>query len=235
MYTVDIITQSGLHPEDLPSTSKSAGPLHFWTRPLPPQNLSLSHITSTSARITWDYHPQSPPDGFVVNITRGQSTRSRFLPDGTLGMYIFRDLVPRQHYRLALTALRKTQQDNIQSVPQHLAFTTLPVVKSQSRGDSPQRGQNNQLGQKVTQVQDGGTDEHAEIWQPSMSRIYRYTELIDGRGKITARFGKLPHKTIKHRTKPDPPIKFEKLEETTNKISLALEIPEESIKSQPGG
>uniref|UniRef100_A0A9J7ZNY4 Sushi, nidogen and EGF-like domains 1 n=1 Tax=Cyprinus carpio carpio TaxID=630221 RepID=A0A9J7ZNY4_CYPCA len=131
MYTIDVVTQSGLRPEDLPSTSKSAGPLHFWTRPLPPQNLSLSHITTTSARVTWDHHPRSLPDGFVVNITQGLSTRSRYLPDGSLGTYTLRDLIPGQHYRLALTAVCKMGQDNFQSVPQHLAFTTCesPIFK----------------------------------------------------------------------------------------------------------
>lgn len=33
---------------------------------------------------------------------------------------------------------------------------------------------------------------------------------------------------------PEPPIKLEKMEETTNKISLALEIPEEATKSKSG-
>lgn len=33
---------------------------------------------------------------------------------------------------------------------------------------------------------------------------------------------------------PDPPIKLEKMEETTNKISLALEIQEDSVKMKPG-
>lgn len=34
---------------------------------------------------------------------------------------------------------------------------------------------------------------------------------------------------------PDPPIVLEKLEETTNKISLALEIEEKGSRTQPGG
>lgn len=33
---------------------------------------------------------------------------------------------------------------------------------------------------------------------------------------------------------PDPPIKLEKMEETTNKISLALEIQEDSLRTKPG-
>lgn len=60
----------------------------------------------------------------MVNITRGMNTRSRYLPEGSLGTYTIRDLIPGQHYRLALTAVCKTGQDSIHSVPQHLAFTT---------------------------------------------------------------------------------------------------------------
>uniref|UniRef100_A0A8B9KIB6 Sushi, nidogen and EGF-like domains 1 n=1 Tax=Astyanax mexicanus TaxID=7994 RepID=A0A8B9KIB6_ASTMX len=164
MYTVDVLTQSGVHPEDLPSTSHSAGPLLFWTKPLPPQNLSLSYVSTTSARVTWDRHPRSVPDGFVVNVTRGLSTRSRYLPDGALGTYTLRDLSPGQHYRLALTAIRNTGQEQIHSVAQHLAFTT--------RESHVERG---------------------------------YTELIDGRGRITAKFTNLPRKAIRHRTSQSHP------------------------------
>lgn len=31
MYTVDVVTQSGIRPDEFPSTSHSAGPLQFWT------------------------------------------------------------------------------------------------------------------------------------------------------------------------------------------------------------
>lgn len=31
MYTVDVLTQSGIRPDEFPSTSHSAGPLRFWT------------------------------------------------------------------------------------------------------------------------------------------------------------------------------------------------------------
>ncbi|KAF6724218.1 Sushi, nidogen and EGF-like domain-containing protein 1 [Oryzias melastigma] len=62
---------------------------------------------------------------------------------------------------------------------------------------------------------------------------FRFTELADRRGKITAKFTHLPRKTLRHRTKPDPPIRLEKMEETTNRISLALEIQEESLRTKP--
>uniref|UniRef100_A0AAR2LD50 Sushi, nidogen and EGF-like domains 1 n=1 Tax=Pygocentrus nattereri TaxID=42514 RepID=A0AAR2LD50_PYGNA len=177
MYTVDVLTQSGVRPEELPSTSHSAGPLRFWTRPLPPQNLSLSHVTTTSAQFTWDRHPRSIPDGFVVNITRGLITRSRYLPDGGLGTYTLRDLSPGQHYRLALTAVKNTGQEQVHSVAQYLAFTTR---ESQKKANCSHR----------LLLLSGE--------MASVMAFLRYTELIDGRGRITAKFTNLPRKTIRH-------------------------------------
>ncbi|KAI4888995.1 hypothetical protein NFI96_019092, partial [Prochilodus magdalenae] len=229
MYTADVLTQSGVRPEDLPSTSHSAGPLRFWTRPLPPQNLSLFHVTTTSARVTWDRHPRSILDGFVVNVTRGLNTRSRYLPDGGLGVYTLRDLSPGQHYRLALTAVRNTGEEQIHSVAQHLAFTTLPLDE-QKKAERAQGGRDTPSGRSVSRpkIQDLSTDKDRELSE----ELPRYTELIDGRGRITAKFTNLPRKTIRHRTKPEPPIKLERMEETTNKISLALEIPEEVTRKK---
>ncbi|XP_060723740.1 sushi, nidogen and EGF-like domain-containing protein 1 isoform X1 [Tachysurus vachellii] len=227
MYTADVLTQSGLRSEDLPSTSHSSGPLHFWTKPLPPQNLSLSHVSSSTARVTWDRHPRSISDGFVVNVTRGLTTRSRYLPDGTLSMYTIRELSPGQHYRLALIAVRNTGHEQIHSEAQHLAFTTLPLEEPQGKPERAQGGRETSSRRSLTRTKlqhqtSDKTREHSEE-QP------RYTELIDGRGRITAKFTNSQRKVIRHRTKPEP-IKLERMEETTNKISLALEIPEEVTK-----
>lgn len=100
----------------------------FPSGPLPPQNLSLSHVTTNSAMITWSRHPRNVPDGFVVNVTRGLNTRSRFLPGGKLGSYNLRELTPGQHYYVALTSVKNTGQEQIHSIPQHLAFTTCKSV-----------------------------------------------------------------------------------------------------------
>ncbi len=51
---------------------------------------------------------------------------------------------------------------------------------------------------------------------------------ILGRGLLHKQFESI------FQTEPEPPIKLEKMEETTNKISLALEIPEEATKSKSG-
>ncbi|KAM9385652.1 sushi, nidogen and EGF-like domain-containing protein 1 [Pholidichthys leucotaenia] len=218
MYSVDVLTQSGIRPDEFPSTSHSAGPLQFWTRPLPPQNLSLSHVTQNSALITWSRHPRHVSDGYVVNVSRGLNTRSRFLPNWRIGSYTLRELTPGQHYYVALTSVKNTGQDQIHSEPQHLAFTTLPMqVRSKGRERPAGRRQGT-----LTQPPDlGGTTD-----MENSEEHNRYTELQDRRGKIMAEFTHLPRMTIQHRAKPEPPIKLERMEETTNKISLALEIQE---------
>ncbi|XP_070401978.1 sushi, nidogen and EGF-like domain-containing protein 1 isoform X2 [Nothobranchius furzeri] len=231
MYTVDVLTQSGLRPDEFPSTSHSAGPLHFWTRPHPPQNLSLSTVTSNSALITWSRQLRSIPDGFVINVTRGLNTRSRFLPNGKLGSYLLRELTPGHHYHVAVMAVKNAGQEQIHSEPRHVAFTTLPMQIRPGRKERPTvAGQGSQSGRVLqsSYTQDlGGTIETETSYES-----LRYTELVDRRGKITAKFTHLPRKAIRHRTKPDPPIRLEKLEETTNKISLALEMEEKGSKSQ---
>lgn len=96
----------------------------FPSGPLPPQNLSMMHLTTNSALITWNHHPSQIPDGFVVNVTRGLNTRSRLLPNGKLGSYTVRELMPGQHYRVSLTSVKNTGQEQIHSTIQHLAFIT---------------------------------------------------------------------------------------------------------------
>ncbi|KAJ7993401.1 hypothetical protein DPEC_G00272060 [Dallia pectoralis] len=225
MYTLDVLTQSGIRSDELPSTSYSAGPLNVWTRPLPPQNLSLAHVTSNSARVTWEHHADSLPDGFVVNVTRGLSTRSRYLADGKLGEYTLRELSPGQHYQVALTAVVNTGTELIHSVPQHLAFTTQPMrarLGVRARERSSVGAQGTPVGRTLPPHEPQDLGEAAD--REDSEEMPRYTELTDGRGRIKAKFTNSPRKTIRHRAKPEPPIKVERMEETTNKISLALEI-----------
>uniref|UniRef100_A0AAQ5XT91 Sushi, nidogen and EGF-like domain-containing protein 1 n=1 Tax=Amphiprion ocellaris TaxID=80972 RepID=A0AAQ5XT91_AMPOC len=157
--------------------------------PLPPQNLSLSHVTPNSALITWSRHPRSIPDGFVVNVTRGLNTRSRFLPNGKLGSYMLRELTPGQHYYVALMSVRSTGQEQIHSIPQHLAFTTCK-----------------RLGEFFFYKSCYYVGFCALILESDLSYadefviFFKYTELVDRRGKITAKFAHLPRKAIRHRT-----------------------------------
>ncbi|KAJ0065223.1 hypothetical protein NL108_006584, partial [Boleophthalmus pectinirostris] len=232
-YTVDVLSQSGVRPDEFPSTSHSAGPLNFWTRPLPPLNLSLSHVSSTSALITWARPSRMLPDGFVVNVTRGLNTRSRFLPNGKLQSYTLRELTPGQLYYVSLTSVKNTGHEQVHSAPQHLTFSTLPMQsRTGRRREERQRATGAYNGQTAppSHTQDLLVNKETENSQ----ELPRYTELIDRRGKITTRLTNMPRKAIRHRTKPDPPIRLEKMEETTNKISLALQLQEEEgVRTAP--
>ncbi|TNN74178.1 Sushi, nidogen and EGF-like domain-containing protein 1 [Liparis tanakae] len=198
MYTVDVLTQSGVRPDEFPSTSHSAGPLRFWTRPLPPQNLSMSHVTTNSALITWSRHPRNVPDGFVVNVTRGLNTRSRFLPNGKLGSYTLRELTPGQNYYVTLTSVKSTGQEQIHSIPQHLAFTTLPMGARSGRRERPSgTGQGPKVARTPPPSQDLGGSTETE----NSDELPRFTELIDRRGKIATKFTHLPRKAVRHRSK----------------------------------
>lgn len=84
----------------------------------------LSHVTTNSALITWSRQLTHVPDGFVVNVTRGLNTRSRFLPNGKLASYTLRELTPGQHYHVTLTSVKTVGQEQIHSAPQRLAFAT---------------------------------------------------------------------------------------------------------------
>ncbi|XP_069053640.1 sushi, nidogen and EGF-like domain-containing protein 1 isoform X2 [Lepisosteus oculatus] len=237
MYTVDVLTQSGQKPDELPSFSHSAGPLHVWTKPLPPQNLSLAFVTATSAQVTWARPPRGSLDGYVVNVTRGLNTKSRYLPNGKLTVYTLRDLVPGQQYWFSITAVRNTEHEQMHSLPQQLAITALmseeragkrekPATVGRELQVSPRRGPSHHLSATLQHGPALVTD------RDSFEELPRYTELIDGRGRITAKFTNLPGKEITHRPKPESPIKLENIEETTNRINLALEIPEEGTSRQ---
>ncbi|XP_058846070.1 sushi, nidogen and EGF-like domain-containing protein 1 isoform X3 [Acipenser ruthenus] len=225
MYTVDIVTQSGLKPEELPTVSQSVGPIRLWTRPLAPLNMSLSFITATTAQITWERPLIGSLDGYVINVTSSRTTKSRYLPNGKMSSYTVRELSPGLQYRLSLTAVRSTDHEQLHSDPLRLNITTMLSDERSGRRESA-----GSVG-RGPQVVSGRAPSSrplptVQLDRENFDEIPRYTELIDGRGRITAKFSNLQNKAITHRARPESPIKLENIEETTNKISLALEIPE---------
>ncbi|MBN3286704.1 SNED1 protein, partial [Polyodon spathula] len=225
MYTVDIVTQSGLKPEELPTVSQSVGPIRLWTRPLAPVNMSLSFITATTAQITWERPLIGSLDGYVINVTSSRTTKSRYLPNGKMSAYTVRELSPGLQYRLSLTAVRSTDREQLHSDPLRLNITTMLSDERSGRRESAGSAG------RATQVVSGRAPSSRHLPTVQLDRenfdeLPRYTELIDGRGRITAKFSNLQNKAITHRARPESPIKLENIEETTNKISLALEIPE---------
>ncbi|XP_041037440.1 sushi, nidogen and EGF-like domain-containing protein 1 [Carcharodon carcharias] len=241
LYTVEAMPQMSFEAQEGLLEGLTAPPLPVWTRPLPPQNLVLAAATTTTAKLRWDNRLTGSSNGYVINITTSRDMKSRYIPNGKLNAYTLRDLEPGHRYKLALMAVQDTERGQLVSDPAHLTISTLQIQSSTKRGES----QGNSNGK--TEPGDPGAynnqlhitlqpDDEVEINNGSYednSQVIKYSEMLDGRGRISATFANLQPKPITHRARPEPPIKLENLEESTNRISLALEIQESETNTKP--
>uniref|UniRef100_A0A8C3HLB6 Sushi, nidogen and EGF like domains 1 n=1 Tax=Chrysemys picta bellii TaxID=8478 RepID=A0A8C3HLB6_CHRPI len=225
-YLIHVSTLSGLETEDPPSESQAMAPFHVWTRPLPPQNLTASRVSATSVYMTWDQPLAGSVEGYIINVTTNQSIKSRYVPNGKLSSYTVRDLLPGQRYRLSMMAIQNTEQGQGHSEPAHVYILTL------QRNGTPERrwGQaghprvlRNRLPPALLPELRLLAD-HNIPEEPSQAP--RFTELVDGRRRISAKFSSLPSKSVTMRTQPEAPVKLENMEESTNRVGLALQLPE---------
>ncbi|XP_068025547.1 sushi, nidogen and EGF-like domain-containing protein 1 isoform X5 [Melanerpes formicivorus] len=223
-YVIHVTTLSGLGMEDHLSESLSTAPFHVWTRPLPPQNLTASRVTVTSVSMTWEQPPAGTVEGYIINVTNSQSVKSRYVPNGKLVSYTVRDLLPGQRYRLSLTAVQSTEQGQVHSEPIHLYVTTLQRDGTSERRWSQAKPNPRVLRNRLPPaflpelrlLADRGTAE-----EPSPTP--RFTELVDGRGRISTRFGTALDKSIIVKTQPDAPVKLENAE-VSSQGSLVLQL-----------
>uniref|UniRef100_A0A8B9ZPZ5 Sushi, nidogen and EGF like domains 1 n=1 Tax=Anas zonorhyncha TaxID=75864 RepID=A0A8B9ZPZ5_9AVES len=188
-YIVHVTTLSGLGTEDHPSESLATAPFHVWTRPLPPRNLTASRVTPTSVSVTWEQPPAGAVEGYIINVTTLQSVKSRYVPNGKLASYTVRDLLPAQRYRLSVTAVQNTEQGQVHSEPIHLYVTTLQRDGAPERRWS-QAGHPRVLRNRLPPAflpELRLLADHDTAEEPSPAP--RFTELVDGRGRISARFG----------------------------------------------
>uniref|UniRef100_A0A8C3GJT9 Sushi, nidogen and EGF like domains 1 n=1 Tax=Cairina moschata TaxID=8855 RepID=A0A8C3GJT9_CAIMO len=232
-YIVHVTTLSGLGTEDHPSESLATAPFHVWTRPLPPQNLTASRITPTSVSVTWEQPPAGAVEGYIINVTTLQSVKSRYVPNGKLASYTVRDLLPAQRYRLSVTAVQNTEQGQVHSEPIHLYVTTLQRDGAPERRWS-QAGHPRVLRNRLPPAflpELRLLADHDTAEEPSPAP--RFTELVDGRGRISARFGTALSRSITVKTQPEAPIKLENIEEP-GRGSLALQLHEARSKSESG-
>ncbi|XP_078419579.1 sushi, nidogen and EGF-like domain-containing protein 1 [Cetorhinus maximus] len=241
LYTVEAMPQMSFEAQEGLLEGLTAPPLPVWTRPLPPQNLVLAAVTTTTAKLRWDNRLTGSSNGYVINITTSRDMKSRYIPNGKLNAYMLRDLEPGRRYKLALMAVQDTERGQLVSDPAHLTISTLQIQSSTKQGES----QGNSNGK--TEPGDRGAynnqlhitlqpDDEVEINNGSYednSQVIKYSEMLDGRGRISATFANLQPKPITHRARPEPPIKLENLEESTNRISLALEIQESETNTKP--
>ncbi|XP_053072051.1 sushi, nidogen and EGF-like domain-containing protein 1 isoform X8 [Acinonyx jubatus] len=124
-YTIHVTALSGLGGQEPPTESLASAPMHVWTRPLPPANLTAARVTATSAHVVWDTPtPSTLLEAYVINVTTSQSTKSRYVPNGRLTSYTVRDLLPGRRYQLSVTAVQSTEGDQLHSEPAHLYIIT---------------------------------------------------------------------------------------------------------------
>ncbi|XP_043926270.1 sushi, nidogen and EGF-like domain-containing protein 1 [Protopterus annectens] len=234
-YFISIVTRSGTLVDEHASESLPSGPLPVWTRPLPPQNFNITTVTSTTAQVSWKPTSFGITNGYILNITNNQNTKSRYIPDGSLHSYTIQDLVSGQKYLLSLSTVLSTEYGQVPSSPVHLFITTASNRNKSQEKIGNRNGSNkfssNHISSPMLQEPRLGSEQESseDPFQPP-----RYTELVDGRGRISARFGSSTNKAITHKTQPETeaPVKLENLEESTNKISMALEIKESKSTSK---
>uniref|UniRef100_A0A8C5JR12 Sushi, nidogen and EGF like domains 1 n=1 Tax=Junco hyemalis TaxID=40217 RepID=A0A8C5JR12_JUNHY len=230
-YIIHVTTLSGLGVEDHPSESLATAPFHVWTRPLPPQNLTASHVTATSVSMAWQQPPAGTTEGYIINVTTAQSVKSRYVPNGKLVSYTVRDLLPGQRYHLSLTAVQNTEQGQLHSEPIHLHVSTLQRDGAPERRWS-QAGHPRVLRNRLPPAflpELRLLADHDTAEEPSPAP--RFTELVDGRGRISARFGPALGRSITVKTQPEAPVKLENTE-VSSWDSLALQLREAKSKRE---
>ncbi|XP_056354913.1 sushi, nidogen and EGF-like domain-containing protein 1 isoform X1 [Oenanthe melanoleuca] len=230
-YIIHVTTLSGLGVEDHPSESLATPPFHVWTRPLPPQNLTASHVTATSVSMAWEQPPAGTMEGYIINVTTAQSVKSRYVPNGKLVSYTVRDLLPGQRYHLSLTAVQNTEQGQVHSEPIHLYVNTLQrdgaPERRWSQAGHPRVLRNRLPPAFLPELRLLADRDTAEEPSPAP----RFTELVDGRGRISARFGTALARSITVKTQPEAPVRLENTE-VSSWDSLALQLREAKSKRE---
>uniref|UniRef100_A0A2K5YFS5 Sushi, nidogen and EGF like domains 1 n=1 Tax=Mandrillus leucophaeus TaxID=9568 RepID=A0A2K5YFS5_MANLE len=194
-YTIQLTTLSGLRGEEHPTESLATAPTHVWTRPLPPANLTAARVTATSAHVVWDAPtPGSLLEAYVINVTTSQSTKSRYVPNGKLASYTVRDLLPGRRYQLSVTAVQGTELGPLHSEPAHLYIITSPRDGADRRwhqgGHHPRVLRNRPPPVRLPELR--LLNDHSAPETPTQPP--RFSELVDGRGRVSARFGSSPSK-----------------------------------------
>ncbi|KAK1336807.1 hypothetical protein QTO34_002842 [Cnephaeus nilssonii] len=235
-YTVRVTALSGLGAQERPTESVASAPLHVWTRPLPPANLTATRVTATSAHVVWDAPtPGTSLEAYVINVTTSQSTKSRYVPNGRLVSYTIRDLVPGRRYQLSVTAVQSTEGDQLHSEPAHLYIITSPRDGANRRwhreGLHPRVLRNRPVPARLPELR--LLNDRGALEMPTQAP--RFSELVDGRGRVSAKFSGSPGKSVTVRSQPTALVQ---LEDTPEQVSLALQHPkhdgDKDVGNTPG-
>ncbi|KAL4689517.1 hypothetical protein H8959_012308 [Pygathrix nigripes] len=199
--------------------------------PLPPANLTAARVTATSAHVVWDAPtPGSLLEAYVINVTTSQSTKSRYVPNGKLASYTVRDLLPGRRYQLSVTAVQGTELGPLHSEPAHLYIITSPRDGADRRwhqgGHHPRVLRNRPPPARLPELR--LLNDHSAPETPTQPP--RFSELVDGRGRVSARFGSSPSKAATVKSQPTASAQLEHTEEAPKQVSLALQLPEHGNK-----
>nr|XP_053775313.1 sushi, nidogen and EGF-like domain-containing protein 1 isoform X4 [Desmodus rotundus]XP_053775314.1 sushi, nidogen and EGF-like domain-containing protein 1 isoform X4 [Desmodus rotundus]XP_053775315.1 sushi, nidogen and EGF-like domain-containing protein 1 isoform X4 [Desmodus rotundus] len=224
-YTIRVSALSGLGGQEHSTESLASTPLHVWTRPLPPANLTAARVTATSAHVVWDAPaPSTSLEAYVINVTTSQSTKSRYIPNGRLVSYTVRDLLPGRRHQLSVMAVQGTEGGELHSEPAHLYIITSPRDSADRRwhreGPHPRVLRNRLAPGRLPELRllnDRGAPE-----MPTQAPS-RFSELVDGRGQVSAKLSGSPGQSVPVR--PQPTVLVQ-LEDTPEQASLALQLPE---------
>ncbi|XP_071475575.1 sushi, nidogen and EGF-like domain-containing protein 1 isoform X1 [Marmota flaviventris] len=230
-YTVWVATLSGPGGAEHPTESLASVPLHVWTRPLPPANLTASRVTATSAHVLWDTPtPGTSLEAYVINVTTGQSTKSRYVPNGKLVSYTVRDLLPGRRYQLSVMAVQSSGQGQRHSEPAHLYIITSPRDGTDRRwhqgGHHPRVLRNRPPPVHLPELHLLNTHGAPGTPTPPPS----FSELVDGRRRVSARFGVLPSTSATERPQPTTPVPLGNTEEAPQQTHVVLQLPKDSDK-----
>lgn len=228
-YAIWATALTGLGVQERPTESLASAPLHVWTRPLPPANLTAARVTATSAHVVWDAPaPGASLEAYVVNVTSSQSTKSRSVPNGRLVSYTVRDLLPGRRYQLSVTAVQSTEGGPLHSEPAHLYIITSPRDGADRRwhreGLPPRVLRNRPPPARLPELR--LLNDHGALDTPTQAP--RFSELVDGRGRVSAKWGGSPGKRVTVRSQPTALVQLESAEEAPTQASLAFQLPDRS-------
>ncbi|XP_069474234.1 sushi, nidogen and EGF-like domain-containing protein 1 isoform X2 [Ambystoma mexicanum] len=195
---------------------------------LPPVLLEVEYVDEHSISISWqppvDSAGQEVHDGYAVTYSAFDSTfrRTDFV-ERSRTSHQLRALTAGMAYNISLFSVKRNM-NNKNDISQPVTFVTRTLHRN---GPLNQRWignsmvlQNKQPPVSVPEVH--LPTDHNIPEEPSSA--LRFTELLDGRGRISARFSSLPNTSVTVQTEPAASIKMEKLEESTSPFSLALQF-----------
>ncbi|XP_060049584.1 sushi, nidogen and EGF-like domain-containing protein 1 isoform X2 [Erinaceus europaeus] len=225
-HTIWVTALSGLGGAAPPTESLASRPLHVWTRPLPPGNLTATRVTATSAHVVWDPPPPGAPlEAYVINVTSGQSSKSRYVPNGRLAAYTVRDLLPARRYQLSVTAVQSAGDQLQHSEPAHLYIITSPKDTPDRRwhrdGLHPRVLRNRPPPARLPELR---LLKDRSVPDPP-TRAPRFSELMDGRGRVSSRLRDPPSQPVTSAPQPVAPIPLGNPEEAPQELRQALQLP----------